>query len=120
MDRAIRSTVILRFFLNRRRIPMYTDNDTFFCSFNSLLFNQNRYIGYYGTLIVEALACSTHPAGVLSLASIYLGMCFYINAMVNDMKEQIIAIEAIQRKKSDTTIYSRLMTEIQFHSDIIE
>lgn len=82
----------------------------------------NVYIAYYSDLLIQFLASATHPITVITALSFYLGICLYINAMVDDLKDQMEEIERMPRRRHHyyTEVSLRLMREIHFHGRIIK
>lgn len=89
----------------------------FLCSDNSRspLFARiaNVSIRFYGDCLIHMLLSIFYLTIIVTNLSFYIGLCFYVRAMVEDLKAQLNAAAA-------NASASRLLSQIVFHTEILE
>lgn len=81
---------------------------------NSSLIGRTTYIGFFIDWCIEVISVLGIFVTFISAGSFYVGMCLYINGMVEDMKIRMTSLDAAQME-----IWSSNVRQIQFHNEIL-
>lgn len=80
----------------------------------------NIYTQYLIDYIVELIVVFMYYMCHMISAFFYIGLCFYVTAMRNDLKLRMKEIHGNVNKSLDDTFKQNLFTELQFHARIFE
>lgn len=99
---------------NNNKIPLV-------CHFSSI-YARESYVGFFIDWLIEVGAAVQGTIVVITSLSLYIGLCAYTKAMVDDLKSQTRTINGALLPKQDAAscMASELAVsnEIKFHCDI--
>lgn len=91
---------------------------------------RGSYIGFFVDWFIQAIACTSDFVVIILNASLFVGICFYINAMVTDMQMRTMPMKKKPNNRgwtleppeslSQKDAWSIYVEEIEFHNEIIE
>lgn len=91
----------------------------------SLLFNQQTFHGFYLNWLIAMLSSAIFYISMIGSLLLFTGLCFYISAMVEDIKVRMTLINrSIQQssaskiKSDEINIRVTLVKEIRYHNHI--
>lgn len=86
------------------------------------LFGMDHYLGFYGNVLIQALATRQYIIVWTTAALFHLGVCMYLGAMAQDLKWQFVDIDEKLREKriNHAVILKQIIGQIDFHSNILK
>lgn len=87
--------------------------------FHSQLIERNIYIGFLVDWMIELFGVLCTSFTLISVASLYIGLCLYIGGMVADLRTKMAKFDH-KTPVGSITVRSIYVQALQFHADIIE
>lgn len=96
--------------------------------FFSFPMSNNTYVAFFIDWIVQAFGSGAYMLAIFICAMYYIGMCFYINTMIDDLKTDMVDLDKNLRIKlgrrydplNNNSNQHALAMGIRFHNEIIE
>lgn len=86
----------------------------------SSLFGRENYAGYTVDWLIQMTAAIPGFTVLITVGSLYMGLCSYINGMVSDLKARMKATSKLKRKVYQKRAWPIYVELIDFHAKTIE
>lgn len=81
--------------------------------------DRTTYLGYFITWLFQLMTAITYFAMLTTAASLHMGMCFYINAMVIDLRIQLTHTDTANKLYA-LEYWPNYVRQFDFHKDMLK